>query len=131
MNGEKHIVPTAAHARPQRHRGRGSLATGLALILMGVLFLLDNMHVVRFHFFSDAWPLILVVFGVVRMIDAPDRSGGFWLVAIGLWLFVNEMELWGFTYHDSWPLLVVVGGLSMVWKALRSGTAPPASGGNQ
>lgn len=129
MNGDPHIVPTAAHARPQGHRGRGGLATGLVLILLGVLFLLDNLHVVHFRLFSDAWPLILVIFGVVRMIDAPDRSSGLWLVTIGLWLLVNELELWGFTYHDSWPLLVVAVGLSMVWKALRRSSAPPDQGG--
>lgn len=128
MNDDERIVPTAAQARPRRHRGRGSLATGLALILIGVLFLLDNLHLVHFRLAWEAWPLILVVFGVVRMIDAPDRSSGLWLVVIGLWLFINEMELWGFTYGDSWPLLVVAVGLSMVWKALRRNTAPPSDG---
>jgi len=131
MNGEKPFVPTAAPSRPPRHRGRGGLATGLVLMLVGVLFLLDNLRLVHFRFFSDAWPLILVVFGVVRMIDAPERSSGLWLVAIGLWLLINENEIWGLTYHDSWPLLIVVAGLSMVWKALRGHTVPPAKGSGQ
>ena len=121
-------VPTASHARPRGIRGHGSLATGLALILAGVLFLLDNLRIVDFRFAWEAWPLFIVIFGVVRLIDSRDRSSGLWFVAIGLWLFVNEWELWGLSYGDSWPLLVVVFGISMVFKAMRGSHTPPANG---
>ena len=121
-------VPTASHARPRGIRSHGSLATGLALILIGVIFLLDELRIVDFRLAFDAWPLFIVIFGLARMIDSRDRSSGLWLVAIGLWLFVNEWELWGLTYGDSWPLLVVVFGISMVFKALRGSHTPPAKG---
>ena len=124
---DQHWVPTAAQARPRGIRGHGSLATGLAMILIGVLFLLDNLRIVDFRFAWDAWPLFIVIFGVVRLIDNRERSSGLWLVAIGLWLFVNERELWGLNYRDSWPLLVVVFGISMVWKAMRGSHTPPAN----
>ena len=125
MSDEKSVTP-AAQARPQRrHRG---LLTGVGLILVGILFLLHNLDVIDFRYSWESWPLLLVFFGVIRMLERSDRSSGLWLVLIGLWLFVNERELWGFTYSNSWPLLVVVVGLSMVWKAMRGATTPPANG---
>ena len=130
----RHVQLTAGAVvgGPSRHRGRRGLATGVALMLLGLLFLLANLRLVDFRFTWDAWPLFIVIFGVVRMIDSPNRGSGFWLIAIGLWLFVNEWEIWGLTYHDSWPLLVVLVGLSMVWKAVRgSNAAPPSAGGSR
>ena len=130
----RHVQLTAGAVvgGPSRHRGRRGLATGVALMLLGLLFLLANLRLVDFRFTWDAWPLFIVIFGVVRLIDSPNRGSGLWLIAIGLWLFVNEWEIWGLTYHDSWPLLVVLVGLSMVWKAVRgSNAAPPSAGGSR
>ncbi len=126
MSDERIPVPTAADARPRRgHRG---MATGFGLIVLGVLFLLHTLDVVDFRYSWEWWPLLLVLFGVIRMFERSDRSSGLWLVLIGLWLLVNEREISGFTYHDSWPLLVVVVGLSMVWTATRGAAAPPSNG---
>ena len=119
-------APTAS--QPSGIRGHRHLATGLALILIGVLFLLDNLRIVDLRLAWDAWPLSIVLVGVVCLIDRRDRSTGLWLVAIGLWLFVNEYELWGLSYGDSWPLLVVVVGISMVFKAMRGSQTPPTNG---
>ena len=44
-----------------RNRDRGSVIGGLVLIVLGVLFLLDNYFDIRF---GDLWPLILVAGGV-------------------------------------------------------------------
>src|SRR5262245_37774879 len=129
----RHVQLTAGAVvgGPPRPRGRRGLGTGVGLMLLGVLFLLANLRLVDFHFTWDAWPLFIVIFGVIRLIDSPNRGSGLWLIAIGLWLFVNEWEIWGLTYHDSWPLLVGPVGLSMVWKAVRGSTAPPSAGGSR
>jgi len=47
-------------SKPVRRRERGSVIGGVVLIVLGVLFLLDNFFDVRF---SDLWPLILVAIG--------------------------------------------------------------------
>ena len=131
MSDEKNLPPGTTVGGAPRHRGRRGLATGVVLILLGLLFLLDNLRLLDFGYAWEMWPLLLVAFGVVRMIDSRGQGSGIWLVVIGLWLFVNEREIWGLTYHDSWPLLVVMIGLSMVWKAVRGGAAPPSAGGSR
>ena len=52
----------------------GRMTWGLIIVSFGVLFLLDNLHVLDFgDFISDYWPLILVLIGV-RMIISRNRA---------------------------------------------------------
>ena len=44
--------------------GRGSTAGGVALIVIGVLFLLDLNTDISMEWIEDWWPLALVAFGV-------------------------------------------------------------------
>ena len=126
MSSERRWGPKAIHPRPCRPRGRGSgVLTGVALVVVGALFLIHNLGLASIDFSWRAWPLILVVFGFIRLIERSDRNSGLWLVAIGLWLYVNENALWGLDYDNSWPFLLVFGGLMMVGKALRAREAPP------
>ena len=119
MCTEHRWAPTAEHARPRGHRGRGSgVLTGVALVVVGALFLMHNLGLTYIDFSWHAWPLILVVFGLIRLIERSDRSSG-------LWLYVNENAVWGLDYDISWPFLLVFGGLMMVGKAMRGRAAPP------
>jgi len=53
----------------------GRMTWGLIIVTFGLLFLLDNLHVLDFgNFVSDYWPLILVLIGV-RMIISRNRAG--------------------------------------------------------
>jgi hypothetical protein len=52
---------TSSTSTPAHRRERGSVIGGLVLIVLGILFLLDNFYDIRF---SDYWPLILVAVGV-------------------------------------------------------------------
>jgi len=52
----------------------GRMTWGLIIVTFGVLFLLDNLHVIRFKdVVFDYWPLILVLIGV-RMIISRKRA---------------------------------------------------------
>jgi DUF4097 and DUF4098 domain-containing protein YvlB len=56
---------------PPLYRYRRSLAGPLILILIGVLFLLRNVgvHIPVWHFFGRFWPLLIIVWGVVALIE--------------------------------------------------------------
>lgn len=49
----------------------GSLIGGLILLVLGILFLLENLDVLEF---VEAWPLILVIIGVGLIIKAATGS---------------------------------------------------------
>lgn len=42
---------------------------GILMILFGGLFLLDNLHIIYFNF-SDLWPAILIVVGLVMIVNS-------------------------------------------------------------
>jgi hypothetical protein len=45
-----------------------------------------------------------------------------WMLLLGSWGLVNEFHVYGLHYQNSWPLLIVLAGLNMVWRSVE---APP------
>ena len=56
---------------PQPYRYRRSIAGPLVLIVIGLVFLLRNMglRIPLWHWFGHWWPLLLILFGVIRLIE--------------------------------------------------------------
>src|SRR5207248_7594431 len=54
-------------------RRRRSFAGPLVLIILGVVFLLGNMHVITWHslglWFARYWPVLIIVWGVVKLVE--------------------------------------------------------------
>lgn len=96
---------------------RRELVRGLLLVAVGLAFFLDRMDIVEL----DAWwhyaPLLLVVIGINRTIGYPtarDFISGLWSAFIGIWLFACFEGLFGLTFANSWPVFVIVSGLTIV-----------------
>jgi predicted membrane protein len=98
----------------------GRLVAGGVLILLGLLFTLDNLGYVDAGDVLDYWPLILVGIGVVKVRN-PQHEGqrtlGYILIALGA-VFLLQLVIFR-DIRVAWPfILLVVGGL-LVWRALR------------
>ena len=97
------------------------LVLGLLLVLVGTAMLLDNQVIIDIGSIWRYWPLILVVLGVAKLIESDSRSGqssGIWLLLLGLWLQVSILGTWGLSFGETWPALLIVFGVSMLWKNL-------------
>ena len=112
-------APGAPHAA-----GDGPTLVGVAMILVGLLFLADRAEWFDVRISGHHWPLIPMFLGTVRLLVPHDRDGrrrsrrsGLWLLAIGVWGTVSEFQLFGLDYSSSWPLLVIAAGLNMVWRS--------------
>lgn len=95
---------------------RRQVMWGLVLVGLGVAFLLDQMNMFDIRAQWHYAPLILVVIGINQTIGYPSAqefSNGIWTVCIGLWLFVVLEEMWGLTFRNSWPLLIIISGVTM------------------
>jgi predicted membrane protein len=96
------------------------LVLGLLVIGVGLLFLLDNLDLLRAREYLRYWPVLLVLFGLSKMIQPSGTPGRFagllFTVAGGLLLLdkfhVLEIHLW-----DFWPIVLVFVGGSMIWRA--------------
>lgn len=99
----------------------GKLVLGLALIAAGAFFLLHYYGLVEIDVPWGWWPLILVAIGVGKLLgpaDSGDRRGGLWLILLGSWLIVNFQGYFGLDWATSWPLLLIAGGLMILWGAI-------------
>lgn len=95
---------------------RGRLVAGIVLIVLGVIFFFDRIDLG--DLLSDYWPLILIGIGIVRLGQPETRSSGTWLIAIGTWLQISKIHLFGLDYGSSWPLLLVFIGIATVFEGL-------------
>ena len=100
----------------------GSLVAGVLLLVVGVVFLLDNFNFIYIgEPISHFWPLIFVALGLTKIFQAEhpwELRKGFGWVFFGLWLLVSVLHMFGLTFHNSWPLLLIGFGINAIWKAL-------------
>jgi hypothetical protein len=101
----------------QSYRWRRQVMWGLVLVALGIGLFLDQMGMLDIEHLWHYWPLIMVVVGVNRMIGYPsarDFTGGLWTACIGAWLYAVFDGDWGLTFYNSWPVFIIISGLTMV-----------------
>ncbi|GJQ21093.1 MAG: hypothetical protein HBSIN02_14480 [Bacteroidia bacterium] len=94
---------------------------GAVLFLLGAVLLLDNLDVLSLGHAWSHWPLILAAIGVGHFLSADrrrERGSGLWWIFIGLWLEVSVHRFWGLGFRESWPILLIAFGVSMVWNSI-------------
>jgi predicted membrane protein len=100
------------------------LIIGLALAVVGVLFTLDNLDLIASGPILRWWPLVLVLIGLTRLLGlgVPRQSAAGWLfTGIGTLLLLSNLDLIRFGVWDLWPLVLVVGGATLVFRGMRRG----------
>jgi hypothetical protein len=102
-------------------RFRGSLIAGSILLAVGFLFLFNNFELIDLGPVTHFWPLIVIAIGVTKFFTAEhpsERRRGGWWIMIGLWLLISTAHMFDFSFHKSWPLLLIVMGINSLWRAL-------------
>jgi hypothetical protein len=98
----------------------GKLGAGIFLLAVGIIMMAD-----RYDLFSignpwHLWPLIIIVIGTARLIESRHAWQvwkGCTMLFFGLWFLANELHLYGLTYSNSWPILLIGAGISILWKS--------------
>ncbi|MEA1940552.1 MAG: DUF5668 domain-containing protein [Candidatus Caldatribacteriota bacterium] len=103
-----------------REEGRGNWLFGLILLLIGVIFIVEN--------FTDMevwdklwkfWPVILLIWGIKEIFQNKSVFFGIILIAIGtvflaqyFFAFVLSESIWKF-----WPVLIIALGIDQIFKS--------------
>ena len=125
----------------RRHRyghGAGGMVIGALIVLIGLVILLDNMGIIRFHDVWRYWPVLLIVLGVSKILESHAPAGYVWggvITLAGALLLLDNLDIVVFDFNLIWPLLLIAFGLSMLLRSidrkryLASVTGAPGSGG--
>jgi len=108
--------------RRQRHRSpaQGVVGGGI-IVVVGLLLLLNNMHIIHVRELWDFWPLILVVFGLARIVESCSPASYIWgglVASAGAVLFVDNLGLMRVNFEFIWPLALIGFGVVMLSKAM-------------
>jgi hypothetical protein len=99
----------------------GQLGLGIFLLITGAVLLLSNFDIIDTASVWDFWPVIIIIFGIGKLIDARlphEYQKAFWTLFIGTWFLIVELNLFGLDYHNAWPILLIGVGIGMLWKSL-------------
>ncbi|MCX6561571.1 MAG: DUF5668 domain-containing protein [Candidatus Aminicenantes bacterium] len=115
---------------PAKRTDGGRVFWGLLLILMGVLFLLDQMGRLNFgDIMSTYWPVIIILVGLSTMIGSGFRriGGGLFLVLLGTFFQLRELgilreDIW----HYAWPALIILVGIWILFGGIFRHRTHPA-----
>src|SRR5207302_1753671 len=102
-------------------RRAGGIVIGGLIVAVGLMILLDNMGIVRFHDVWRYWPVLLIVFGVSRILESRAAAGYIWggvLTLAGALLLLDNLDIVVFDFNLVWPLLIIAFGLSMLLRSM-------------
>lgn len=105
-----------------RPRLSAQLIFGCVVITLGVLFTLDNLSIVNSGSILRWWPLVLVFFGLSRLLGFGARQqtvAGAVMAGIGMLLLLSNLHVIRFSIWDLWPLALVAGGASLVTRGMQ------------
>ena len=102
------------------------LIPGLVLVLLGILLMLANLGLLEIERLWRFWPVILIAFGLHRILEKPAhrRGSGVVLLVVGIvfqlrnlgWMPLNLGHL-----EQYWPLILIVVGIYTIWRSRQKG----------
>jgi len=101
--------------RSSKHRA--AMVLGVLLAAFGVGMLIDQTDLVDMPGVNRLWPVVLIAVGLTHFMGPQaDIRRGAGLIATGLWLLL--VTLTRLEFRDTWPMLMVIFGLTTIWRAL-------------
>ena len=94
--------------RPGRNV-EGGLIGGTIIVVVGLIFMLDNMGLVSVGHLFRFWPLILVIAGLASLASSQGRVKGAVLIVLGALFELDALGIAHFSWSSLWPLAIFGG----------------------
>lgn len=104
----------------QSKGAKSQMVLGVLVIVMGLLFLLDNLDILDVHRAISFWPMVFIIAGVVKLYDTQTRGGqlvGATLVGLGVLITLDRMDVIDFNVRTMWPLFFIGFGIYTIYRA--------------
>lgn len=115
----------------------GRMVIGAMFIIIGTLLLLQKLDVIYLEELLgirslwSAWPIIFVVIGLGKIVDAPTMmhiGKGIWLIFLGAWLYVSINHIYGLSFKETWPAIIIAWGVDVLWESFAKNSRMKARG---
>ena len=105
------------------------LIVGVLIVVVGLLFTLENVGLIDDHDYLRYWPIALIAVGLLKLWQGSGGAvfGGFIFVFAGVWLLLQGMGIVTVSLWNLWPMLLVFAGASMVWRGMHGHAVEGAS----
>lgn len=100
---------------------------GAFVLIIGTLFLLDNLRIFSTRDIIAFWPMVFVAAGSLKLYQAhtsQDRRGyviGGLFVLLGTLMTLHQAGVIHFRLRDWWPAILIVIGALVLWRGLARG----------
>jgi predicted membrane protein len=123
-------LPHTYAMRPDRQRQPTvQVVLGLMIAVLGILFTLDNLHILRAGDFLQFWPTVFIAIGLTQL-AASNTSSRVWAgsigIAIGVLMIISRLGWLRVNVWSLWPLLLVLLGARMFWRSFSANPPGPA-----
>ncbi len=110
----------------QEHRHRNRVFFGIAMAVVGVIFLLRALGLLPYFSIECSWPVILIVIGTFIGIKNNFRRSAWWiLILIGIINLTPQFTIMGRpSSHVVWPAMIIIGGLAIAMRPRRDRCYP-------
>src|SRR5579872_2151393 len=111
------MEPRENDPREQWYQSSERFIPAIVLIGLGVLFFLNNLHIVAAHDVIRYWPAIFIAVGIVQLVDSQYPAGrivGGAFVGVGTVLLARNLGYLDVRIHDLWPLILIGAGILML-----------------
>jgi len=108
----------------EKSRFGPNLISGLFVIALGVVLLLDHMGIVSARQFFHFWPLFFVFIGFAHLFQSCRIGGRIWggfLIVMGASLQMNELGYFHFSFSEIWPVFIILAGIMLIVRELEGG----------
>lgn len=97
------------------------LVLGLVTFVVGLMFMADGAGLLRADSALALWPVGLVALGLVVVLqpDAANRVVGAALIIAGVWLLLDNVGVWSYSFWRTWPYLLIVFGAWVLYRVRR------------
>jgi len=100
---------------------------GVIILLLGLILLLDQLGFGEARKIFLFWPLILIYFGVNKLVASHDMVGRFWggfLALLGISFQLEELGLSRISFGTIWPVFLICVGVLLVLRHYESRGMP-------
>lgn len=93
------------------------LVFGISIIVLGLLFTLDNLELIEAREYLRFWPVIFILVGLAKFIQptgTPGRVFGAGLILLGSLMVLDLLDVLSFRFWDLWPVFIILFGYNLV-----------------